>query len=294
LGVLCISRRPQELKTKRICLLLLLGLHSIWLERSNRVFNDRAKPVALFLHEHVQEAGKWKTCFIWFAFLLSIEKVCILARSWKRSVLLFPLIVHIGGTWSCRSYCTNQLNENMTLEWPFILDPPPLHRHVLCCLFLLRMLHGFKQGLENPIIDQQEAPCTLVPLYATNMLLNRAQTRFLFLLFVFLRSRLSIHYTFSSFFKPVSWINKSQIQRLAREVGMPFLLESFWCLGYLLWIFLQINSYWQWTTPNLRHFDLTLKLDKEAKDNFKYRINISHKSWYKVFTRSNSGQDNRA
>jgi hypothetical protein len=45
---------------------------------------------------------------------------------------------------------------------------------------------------------------------------------------------------------------------------------------------------------NLRHLDLTIKLDKEEKDNFKYRMRSSHKSWYKIFTRNNFGPDNRA
>jgi hypothetical protein len=41
---------------------------------------------------------------------------------------------------------------------------------------------------------------------------------------------------------------------------------------------------------NLRHLDLTIKLDKKEKDDFKYRMSGSHKSWYKVFTRHNSGK----
>jgi hypothetical protein len=35
-------------------------------------------------------------------------------------------------------------------------------------------------------------------------------------------------------------------------------------------------------------------LDKEEKDNIKYRMSSSHKSWYKTFTSNNSGLDNKA
>jgi hypothetical protein len=57
---LAATRGWTRMKTPRVRSLLLLVMRSIWLERNNRVFNNKFKHEALILDELVQEANRWK------------------------------------------------------------------------------------------------------------------------------------------------------------------------------------------------------------------------------------------